>query len=62
MKAPYKCKGEPWTKVCSSDDWTMASLDFLGGKKGISVLMWTQKTMQRNDSSDTFPPFISIEQ
>lgn len=36
MKAPYKCKGDPWTKVCSSDDWTMASLDFLGGKKGIT--------------------------
>lgn len=36
MKAPYKCKGDPWTKVCSSDDWTMASLDFLGGRKGIT--------------------------
>lgn len=36
MKAPYKCKGDPWTKVCSSDDWTIASLDFLGGKKGIT--------------------------
>ena len=20
MTAPYKCKGDPWTKVCSSDD------------------------------------------
>lgn len=36
MKAPYKCKGDPWTKVCSSNDWTSASLDFLGGRKGIS--------------------------
>lgn len=36
MKAPYKCKGDPWTKVCSSDDWTLASLDFLGGRKGIT--------------------------
>lgn len=35
MKAPYKCKGDPWTKVCSSKDWTLASLDLLGGRKGI---------------------------
>lgn len=34
MKAPYKCKGDPWTKVCSSDDWTLTSLDLLGGRKG----------------------------
>ena len=31
MRAPYKGKGDPWTKVCSSGDWTSASLDFLGG-------------------------------
>ena len=36
MRAPYKGKGDPWTKVCSSDDWTAASLDFLGGRKGIT--------------------------
>lgn len=36
MRAPYKGKGDPWTKVCSSDNWTFASLDFLGGKKGIT--------------------------
>jgi CubicO group peptidase (beta-lactamase class C family) len=36
MTAPYKCKGDPWTKVCSSDDWTVASLDILGGRKGIT--------------------------
>lgn len=36
MTAPYKCKGDPWTKVCSSDDWTTASLDILGGRKGIT--------------------------
>lgn len=36
MKAPYKCKGDPWTKVCSSKNWTLASLDFLGGRKGIT--------------------------
>lgn len=36
MKAPYKCKGDPWTKVCTSEDWTRASLDLLGGRKGIT--------------------------
>ena len=36
MRAPYKCKGDPWTKVCSSDNWTYSSLDFLGGRKGIT--------------------------
>ena len=36
MQAPYKCKGDPWTKVCSSDDWTKASLDLLGGRKGLT--------------------------
>ncbi|WP_295088338.1 serine hydrolase, partial [Ruminococcus sp.] len=30
MRAPYKGKGDPWSKVCSSDNWTYASLDFLG--------------------------------
>lgn len=36
MRAPYKCKGDPWTKVCSSDNWTYAALDFLGGRKGLT--------------------------
>jgi CubicO group peptidase (beta-lactamase class C family) len=36
MKAPYKCKGDPWTKVCTSPDWTVASLDILGGRKGMT--------------------------
>ena len=36
MKAPYKCKGDPWTKVCTSENWTTASLDFLGGRKGLT--------------------------
>ncbi|MBP5522408.1 MAG: hypothetical protein J6X82_08330 [Bacteroidales bacterium] len=35
MRAPYKGKGDPWSKVCSSLDWTKTSLDFLGGRKGI---------------------------
>lgn len=36
IKAPLKCKYDPWVKVCSSDDWTSASLDFIGGRKGIT--------------------------
>ncbi len=36
MTAPYKYKSEPWTKVCTSEDWTLAVLDYLGGKKGIN--------------------------
>ena len=36
MRAPYKGKGDPWTAVCSSENWTYSSLDFLGGKKGIT--------------------------
>ncbi|MBO7603091.1 MAG: hypothetical protein J6S97_01595 [Bacteroidales bacterium] len=35
MRAPYKGKGDPWSKVCSSLDWTKTSLDFLGGRNGI---------------------------
>lgn len=36
MTAPYKFKSEPWTKVCTSEDWTKAILDLLGGKSGIT--------------------------
>lgn len=36
MTAPYKYKSEPWTKVCTSDDWTRAALDLLGGRSGIT--------------------------
>ena len=36
MRAPYKGKGDPWTKVCYSDNWTYSSLDFLGGRKGLT--------------------------
>ncbi|RGC18850.1 class C beta-lactamase-related serine hydrolase, partial [Absiella sp. AM54-8XD] len=35
MTAPYKYKSEPWTKVCTSEDWSEAVLDLLGGKSGI---------------------------
>ena len=36
MRAPYKGKGDPWSKVCISENWTYASLDFLGGRGGVS--------------------------
>ncbi|WP_054742687.1 serine hydrolase domain-containing protein [Cellulosilyticum ruminicola] len=36
MTAPYKYKSEPWTKVCTSNDWTKATLDLLGGRAGIT--------------------------
>ena len=36
MTAPYKYRSEPWKKVCTSDDWTKAALDLLGGRAGIS--------------------------
>ena len=36
MTAPYKYRSEPWTKVCTSDDWTRAALDLLGGRAGIT--------------------------
>lgn len=36
MTAPYKYRYEPWTKVCTSENWTKATLDLLGGRKGIT--------------------------
>ena len=36
MNAPYKYRSEPWTKVCTSQDWTKAALDLLGGRSGIT--------------------------
>lgn len=36
MTAPYKYKSEPWTRVCTSEDWTIAALDLLGGRAGIT--------------------------
>lgn len=36
MTAPYKYRSEPWKKVCTSDDWTKAALDLLGGRSGIT--------------------------
>ncbi len=36
MTAPYKYRNEPWKKICTSDDWTIGALDFLGGHRGIT--------------------------
>ncbi len=36
MTAPYKGKSEPWTRICTSDDWTRGALDMLGGRGGIT--------------------------
>ena len=36
MTAPYKYHSEPWKKVCTSPDWTIAALDLLGGRGGIT--------------------------
>ncbi len=36
MTAPYKGKSEPWKRVCTSQDFTLAILDYLGGCKGIT--------------------------
>ena len=36
MTAPYKYRSEPWKRVCTSDDWTKAALDLLGGRSGIT--------------------------
>ena len=36
MTAPYKYRSEPWKKVCTSQDWTKAALDLLGGRGGMT--------------------------
>ena len=36
MTGSYKYKSEPWTKVCTSEDWTKSVLDLLGGRNGIT--------------------------
>ncbi|OHD18805.1 MAG: serine hydrolase [Spirochaetes bacterium GWD1_27_9] len=46
MTAPYKYKYEPYTKVYSSDDWTKAVLDLLGGKGKIGVFKYTTVGIQ----------------
>jgi CubicO group peptidase (beta-lactamase class C family) len=41
MTAPYKYKWEPYTKVYTSDDWTKAALDLLGGKSGLGEFKYS---------------------
>lgn len=41
MTAPYKYKSEPYTKVYTSDDWTKAALDLLGGKCGLGEFKYS---------------------
>jgi len=36
MTTPYKYKSEPWTKVCTSEDWSKSILDLMGGRRGIT--------------------------
>lgn len=36
LTAPFKYRSEPWTRVCTSEDWTVAALDLLGGKAGLT--------------------------
>ena len=35
MTVPYKFKSEPWTKVCTSEDWGYKILEQIGGKEQI---------------------------
>lgn len=35
MTVPYKFKSDPWTKVCTSQDWGMKVLEQIGGKEQI---------------------------
>nr|WP_292963185.1 MULTISPECIES: serine hydrolase [unclassified Allomuricauda] len=46
MTAPYKFKYEPYTKVYSSDDWSKAALDLLGGKGKIGEFKYTTVGIQ----------------
>lgn len=41
MTAPYKFRSEPYTRVYSSNDWTLASLDLLGGKGEVGRFKYT---------------------
>jgi len=46
MSAPYKFKSEPYTKVYSKDDWTIAALDLLGGKGKVGEFKYTTVGIQ----------------
>lgn len=46
MTAPYKYQYEPYTKVYSSEDWTKAALDLLGGKKEVGTFKYSTVGVQ----------------
>ncbi|MCH4889946.1 serine hydrolase [Acidaminobacter sp. JC074] len=46
MTAPYKYRSEPYTKVYSSNDWTKAALDLLGGRSEIGNFKYSTVGMQ----------------
>lgn len=46
MTAPYKYKSEPYTKVFSSEDWVVSSLNLLGGKGKIGDFNYTTVGLQ----------------
>lgn len=46
MTAPYKFKYEPYTKVYTSESWTKAALDLLGGKNFNECFKYTTVGMQ----------------
>lgn len=54
MRAPYKGKGDPWTKVCSSDDWTTASLASSAEETALPMSLIT------GQSASIFFPAFSI--
>lgn len=46
MTAPYKYRYEPYTKVYSTDDWTVACLDLLGGRAVLGEFNYTTVGLQ----------------
>ncbi|GAA6154285.1 serine hydrolase domain-containing protein [Pseudoteredinibacter isoporae] len=46
MVAPYKFRSEPYTKVYTSNDWTVAALDLLGGKGNVGDFKYTTVGLQ----------------
>ena len=61
MTAPYKGKSEPWKKVCTSGDWTLAVLDYLGGRKGITGLFNGRRIISEEYLKDMTKPHLKLE-
>ena len=60
MTAPYKGKSEPWKKVCTSGDWTLAVLDYLGGRKGITGLFNGRRIISEEYLKDMTKPHLKL--